>query len=78
MGVTVKILPRYIELRHDSFQGWLLICRACSIRESYARFWPASYAAHAHADMHEAEEEGQGDAPTVDALAEDLRRSEKR
>jgi hypothetical protein len=62
MGVTVKILPRYIELRRDSFQSWLLVCRACGIKESYRSFWPASYAAHAHGDMHEAEEDGP--APT--------------
>ena len=68
----MKTLPSYIEIRHDSFKGWLLICRACSIREPYAKFWPASYAAHAHADVHEAEE--QGDGPTVPAVAEDPRR----
>jgi hypothetical protein len=55
---AVKLLPRYIELRRDSVKGWLLVCRACSIRESYSSFWPASRAAHEHADMHEAEEEG--------------------
>ena len=70
----MKILPRYIELRRDSFQHWLLICRACGIKESYRSFWPASYAAHAHGEMHEAEEEGQGDGPTVPALAEDPHR----
>ena len=56
----MRTLPKYIEFRRDTMAGaWFLVCRACGIKESYRSFWPASYAAHAHADMHEAEEEGE-------------------
>ena len=53
---AVRILPVWIELRRDRLtSSWLLICRACGIKERYDKFWPASYAAHEHADMHAAE-----------------------
>ena len=51
-----RTLPAYIELRRDRItSSWRLICRACGIKETYAQFWPASRAAHDHADMHAAE-----------------------
>jgi hypothetical protein len=55
----MRTLPLYIEFRRDRItSSWHLVCRACGIKESYRSFWPASHAAHAHADLHEAEEEG--------------------
>ena len=48
-----RLLPAWIELRRERItSSWLLVCRACGIKETYAKFWPASYAAHEHADMH--------------------------
>jgi hypothetical protein len=54
----MRTLPKYIEFRRDRItSSWHLVCRACGIKESYANFWPASNAAWAHADLHEAEED---------------------
>jgi len=53
-------LPEWIELRRDRITGsWMLLCRACGIRESYAKFWPASRAAQDHADVHLQEQDEQ-------------------
>jgi hypothetical protein len=52
---VTRTLPPYIELRRERItESWFLLCRACGIKETYDKFWPASYAAHAHADLHEA------------------------
>jgi hypothetical protein len=64
--VVTRVLPRYIELRRDRVaSSWFLVCRACGIKEHHANFWPASRAAHDHADFHEAEE----DPPVTSAEA---------
>ena len=53
-----RTLPRYIELRRDRITGsWRMVCRACGVKEESGNFWPASRAAHNHADFHEAEED---------------------
>jgi hypothetical protein len=55
----MRLLPKYIEIRRDRITGsWSMICRACGVKEAFGNFWPASRAAHDHADFHEAEEEG--------------------
>jgi hypothetical protein len=47
----VKLLPAFIELRRKPGGGaWFMICKVCGIRQEYPDFWPASGAAHDHAD----------------------------
>lgn len=63
----MRKLPEWIEFRRDRITGsWRWTCRACGIIETFNKFWPASAAAHEHAEMHLAEEEG---APCTSAGA---------
>lgn len=55
-----RTLPAWIEVRRDRVsQSWILLCRACGVKESYHDFWIVSRAAFDHADMHNQEQDEQ-------------------